>query len=287
MILLLQSAEKKKWKETLFYSQANFFSSWHILASTCCLIKPLVKNSKTHYCALYVKGLLSRGPVCMPLHSHQSSPCLQVPSPEHKRILVPRREKLLILREVSWDIQNGNGKRKGKSKASCSSYSTDEHRPDQTWTETWSFSVLCITQERFPSRRKKKSTHDSSLQRHHAEVLLQLPGSVSSGVKGKQGLPPTWPGMEPDAFTYSCSFYLCFWPIFMPNYLSDSFSILLISTAPFHRTVQRRSNAICTLKCKHHGFNTVCEMAKQKQVLWTHSNSALCNVMCYVQFGNR
>lgn len=158
MILLLQSAEKKKkWKETLFYSQANFFSSWHILASTCCLIKPLVKNSKTHYCALYVKGLLSRGPVCMPLHSHQSSPCLQVPSPEHKRILVARREKLLILSEVSWDIENGNGKRKGKSKASCSSYSTDEHRPDQTWTETWSFLFFVSLKSAFLQGGKRKA----------------------------------------------------------------------------------------------------------------------------------
>lgn len=83
------------------------------------------------------------------------------------------------------------------------------HRWAQAWPDMdrdMIFSVLCITQERFPSRRKKKSTHSSSLQGHHAEVLLQLPGSVSSGVKCKQGLPPTWPGKEPNAFTYSCSF---------------------------------------------------------------------------------
>lgn len=40
----------------------------------------------------------------------------------------------------------------------------------------------------------------------------------------------------------------------MPNYLSDSFSVLLISAMPIHRTVQRRSNAICALKCKHCGL---------------------------------
>lgn len=126
------SQGRQKWNETLFYSQAIFFSSCHILASTCCLIKPSVITSKTHYRALYVKGLLSLGPVCIPLHSHQSSPCLQVLPPEHKRILIPRRAILLILREVSGDVQNGNGKRKGKSKASCSSDSTDGHGPDQT-----------------------------------------------------------------------------------------------------------------------------------------------------------
>lgn len=152
-----------------------FFSSCHILASTCCLIKPSVNTSKTHYRALYIKGLLSLSPVCTPLHSHQSSPCLQVLPPEHKRILIPRRAILLILREMSGDVQNGNGKRKGKSKASCSSDSTDGHGPDQTWTETWSFSVLCVTWEHFPSRRKKEKHTDNSLQEHHA---LQSPHSV-------------------------------------------------------------------------------------------------------------
>lgn len=52
----------------------------------------------------------------------------------------------------------------------------------------------------------------------------------------------------------------------MTIYLCDSSSILLISTVPFHRVVQCRSNAICTLKCKHHGFNTVWERAKKPEL---------------------
>lgn len=52
----------------------------------------------------------------------------------------------------------------------------------------------------------------------------------------------------------------------LPIYLCDSSSILLISTVPFHRVVQCRSNAICTLKCNHHRFNTVWEIAKNPEL---------------------
>lgn len=82
-----------------------------------------MKNSKARDSALCVKRLLFLCPVCIPLQSHQSSPCLQVHPPEYGRILITRRDILLILRQVSGDIQNGKGKRREKSNASCSSYS--------------------------------------------------------------------------------------------------------------------------------------------------------------------
>lgn len=133
------------------------FFPCHTLASTCCLVKPLVKNSKTHYCALYIEGLLSLGLFISHSISTKAPRVLKCFLQNTKRILIPRKEILLFLMEVFGDVQNGNEKRKGKSKAACSSF----HRwawADQTWKETWWSSVLCTIWEHFPSRKKKKST---------------------------------------------------------------------------------------------------------------------------------
>lgn len=133
------------------------FFPCHTLARTCCLVKALAKNSKTHYCALYIEGLLSLDLVHISLHSHQSSPCPKVLPPEHKRVLILRKETLLLLMEVFGDIQNGNEKRKGEQSTLLFIF----HRQawaDQTWKETRWSSVLCTIWEHFPSRKKKKST---------------------------------------------------------------------------------------------------------------------------------
>lgn len=94
-------------------------------------MKALAKNSKTHYCALSTEELPSLGSVHISLiptkASHQSFPRPKLLPPEHKSILKLSKEILLLLMEVFGDVQNGNNKRKGKSKAFCSSYSTDRH----------------------------------------------------------------------------------------------------------------------------------------------------------------
>jgi len=57
------------------------------------------------------------------------------------------------------------------------------------------------------SFKEEKGKHTSdSLEEHHAEVLLQLPDSVSSGVKCKEALPPAGAGTEPSALIFPLSF---------------------------------------------------------------------------------
>lgn len=74
-----------------------------------------------------------------------------------KRILIPRKEILLFLMEVFGDVKNGNEKRKGKSKAPCSSYSTDRHgliRHEKRHDDLLFFVPFEST---FPQGRKRKA----------------------------------------------------------------------------------------------------------------------------------
>lgn len=200
------SQGKQKWNEALFYSQANFFSSCHISASTCCLIKPLVKEQQNPLLCFVCKRAVISWSCLYPTPFTLKLPMSPSASSRTQKNSYTQKRNTTNFKGSIWRSTEWEREEEGEEQSILLFIF---HR----WVWAWPdvnrhINFFCsLYHLRALSFKEEKEKHtDNSLQEHHAELLLQLPDSFSSDMKCKEGLPPTWPGTEPNALICPCSF---------------------------------------------------------------------------------